>query len=213
MRERRGQPVIKKVKKSSAAPEDASIYKKKYYKVTLLSIDPRKETPESFAIKMSIRLRTPMPRVKQLLKRMPCTLKSGMSVSQANKLFAVMEELGARVKVEDYYLAPGEAGERAAAVDTLASKGTKIGTASSFICPSCGWENEAGSHHCPLCLLIFRREHKAPSAQKQPERQPEDAPPAVDAEPSRDGLVIINTRWLVLAGVLLAVLLAVLILK
>lgn len=211
-----GEPIIKKVKNTSVAtPEDTSIYKKKYYKVVLHAIDPNKETIESFSIKMSIRLRTPMPRVKQILKKLPCTIKTGMNVSQANKLFAVMEELGAKVTVEAYYLKPGKSSDRPPAVAGLATKSTQIGTSSSFNCPSCGWENVSGSDHCPLCLEIFRRPQKsgpnAPGEACSAQTPPEPAPPAPDESPA--GFIIIRRRWIALAAALFLLVLSILLLK
>lgn len=215
-----GEPIIRKVKNTSVAvSEDASIYKKKYYKVVLHSIDRNRETRESFSIKMSIRLRTPMPRVKQLLGTMPCTIKSGLSVSQANKLFAVMEELGAKATIEDYYLTPGKTVACRPAVAGLATRSTQIGSASSFNCPSCGWEIEAGSDHCPLCLEIFRRAPKraagaaADEGREAPDETARHRPQAPPPEKLPHGCIVIQRRWIVLAAALVILVLAVILLK
>jgi hypothetical protein len=225
IKKKSGEPTIKKMKNTSAViPEDSSIYKKKYYKIVLHSIDRHKETPESFSIKMAMRLRTPMPRVKQILRRLPCTIKSGLSVSQANKLFSIMEELGAKVTMEDYFLTPGKSGARAPMVDGLLSKSTQLGNASSFDCPSCGWENEAGADHCVLCLKIFRRPQKKVVSEPSAVEAAADAPadpatgrptiPAAGTQEDRPaGIIIVPRRWIVLAGTLFILLLIILLLK
>jgi ribosomal protein L7/L12 len=213
-------PVIKKIKDAAAMrAEDTAIYKKKYHKVVLHSIDPNKETLESFALKMSLRLRSPLPRVKQLLKRLPCVIKTGMSITQANKLFAVLEELGGKVTIETYFLTPGENSEkhRAGVRNVIMDNGMSI------VCPECEWENEAGSEYCSLCLYLFKKKRKKISASPEPGEAADSAPgpapgrasaPKPGTAPvSAANTAAIPRRWLLLAASFAVLLLLILIIK
>jgi hypothetical protein len=220
MREKVGNPSIKKIRDTSVENEkDASIYRKKYYKVVLQSIDPRKETVDSFAIKMAMRLRTPMSRVKQILHHLPCTVKSGMSVTQANKLYAVMEELGAKARIDSYFLTPGEKTAR----ERRLSEGRGIWARNAhrrkgppLVCPSCEWENEAGSEYCALCLAIFKKKNagvdRIPSADEESAVYPHDAASAVTS-PRFYLLMNLQHRWVLLGALLLILLVALILIK
>ncbi|MBI4720708.1 MAG: hypothetical protein HY770_05730 [Chitinivibrionia bacterium] len=205
-------PVIKKIKDAAAVRvEDAGIYKKKYHKVVLHSIDQNRETIDSFSIKMSMRLRSPLPRVKQLLKHLPCTIKSGMSVTQANKLFAVMEELGGKATIEAYYLTPGEGGE----AKRPGVKGVLVDNGTTVVCPLCEWENETGAEYCSLCLHLFKKKRRAASAVPGQGEAENPVPGAATAEtPAASGnTVVISKRWLLLAASFAVLLLLILAIK
>jgi len=75
--------------------------------VVLESIDLDRESPDSFAIKLAVRTRTPVTRVRQVVSWLPCTVKRGLGVDQANKLRGVLQELGGRVRIESYLETPG----------------------------------------------------------------------------------------------------------
>lgn len=205
-------PVIKKIRDASAVrAEDTAIYKKKYHKVVLHSIDPNKETIESFSIKMSIRLRSPLPHVKQLLKRLPSTVKSGMSVTQANKLFAVLEELGGKATIEAYFLTPGESPE----AKRPGVKSLLVDNGSSIVCPVCEWENETGAEYCSLCLELFKKKRRTASmlpGQGAAGDTVSGTAPAEAPAPAKRALDI-PRRWLFLAASFAVLLLLVLILK
>jgi outer membrane biosynthesis protein TonB len=89
-------------------PEKVSIHSKKYYRVVLESIDPQRENAESFAIKLAMRTRTSLPRVRQVIRKLPKTIKKGLDVQRANKLKTVIEETGGIVRVESYFVTPGD---------------------------------------------------------------------------------------------------------
>ena len=86
-----------------------SVHSKKYYRVVLEKIDRERATIESFTIKLSLRMRTSLPRVKQVARRLPCAIKHSLTVNQANKLKNLLEELGGVVRIESHIVTPGEA--------------------------------------------------------------------------------------------------------
>lgn len=145
------EPKVEKIREYRE--EDPSIYKRRYYRVVLYGIDRARETQESFAIKMAMRLKVPMPRVKQIVANIPCTLKRGMSVAQANRLRTIVEEMGGEASVEDYYEVPG-----ASRVSPERSENAANDESGEKRCPECGWANDPDSTHCALCLKIFKKE-------------------------------------------------------
>ncbi len=187
----------------SKKAEDVSIYAKKYYRVVLEEIDRNKETVESFAIKMSMRLNTPLPRVRSMLKRIPCTVKSGLTITQANKLFAVLEDLGAKASVDSYFLTPGQdprktgglcRGEMEIGRGNLKKGKTKT-------CPSCGWEEDEEAEYCSICLESFKK--KENSQESLPEENPGINPLLAERRPVLRSGSILKPRWMLLAGVVL----------
>lgn len=91
-----------------AMSEKVSIHSKKFYRVVLESIDPQRENVDSFAIKLAMRTRTSLPRVRQVVRNLPKTVKRGLDVRQANRLKTAIEEVGGRARLETYFLTPGE---------------------------------------------------------------------------------------------------------
>ena len=92
--------------------DNFSIHTKRYYLVILEGIDPKRETVESFAIKLSMRTRTTLPRVRQILRNLPYTIKKGVSMAQANRLKNVIEEIGGQVRLEPHFVTPGDGREQ-----------------------------------------------------------------------------------------------------
>lgn len=93
--------------------DNISIHTKRYYLVILEGIDTQRETVESFAIKLSMRTRTTLPRVRQILRNLPYTIKKGLSMAQANRLKNVIEELGGQVRLEPHFVTPRTGREEA----------------------------------------------------------------------------------------------------
>jgi hypothetical protein len=172
---------------------------KRYYKVLLEGIDRDRETVESFALKLSMRLRTPITRVRHIMGRLPATLKEGLTVAQANRLAAVLEELGGVVRVEAYYEIPGQRSGRSTG---LRPKG-EVPAGRRRRCPQCGWEEAPEAEFCSLCLAPFepKREEKLVA------RIPEENPLELDAPGPRESRRFALAPWMWIAAALLLLLL------
>jgi hypothetical protein len=139
--------------------EKLSVSSRKFYRVILESVDSTQETLESFAIKLSMRLRTPFPRVRQVVRNLPHTVKSNLTAAQANRLKAMIEEVGGQVKLETHFATPGET--RLPDPDRNPTE-RDIGDIPPTVkdgkikCPSCGWESEEDAQYCTICLRRFR---------------------------------------------------------
>lgn len=70
------------------------------YKVYLESIDPNQETPATFALKLSMRIRTPLPRVMTIVKNMPAVVGGRLPIRRAKKLAKIIGELGGVARIE-----------------------------------------------------------------------------------------------------------------
>jgi serine/threonine protein kinase len=70
------------------------------YRVYLESIDLNQETPPSFALKLSMRIRSPLPRIMAIVKNMPAAVGGRLSVEKAKKLAKVIHDLGGVARIE-----------------------------------------------------------------------------------------------------------------
>ena len=70
------------------------------YQVILDSIDPNKETPATFALKLSMRIRSPLPRVMAIVKNMPAVVGGRLPVKKAKKLAKIIGDLGGVARIE-----------------------------------------------------------------------------------------------------------------
>jgi hypothetical protein len=214
--------------------QELSIHTKKYYRVILLSIDPEKESPDSFAIKMSIRLRVPMPKVKHLLKYMPCDLKSGLTIQQANKLYHVLQELGGVAEVEQYFLTPGSVAQRSKkkydvnTVDTKSAQSAQSAQSvkpvkpvkpgkQKVICHICGWEEPVDAEFCSICLVKFKEKVEMAKATPASE-EPADNPHVKNVPVIRSSGIpalseLLNNKVFLALGITILALLVLLILK
>ena len=86
--------------------EKFSVHSTKLYRVVLEGIDRNRETPATFALKLAMRMRTPLPRCKQVVRNLPYAIKSGLTASQANRFSSILKELGGEVSVEAYVVGP-----------------------------------------------------------------------------------------------------------
>jgi serine/threonine protein kinase len=84
------------------------------YRVILESLDRTKETPASFALKLSMSIRSPLPRVVGIVKNMPASVGGHLSLRKASKLVHVIQELGGTARMEPE-LAEGRTPEPVAA--------------------------------------------------------------------------------------------------
>ncbi len=182
--------------------DEISIHAKKYFRVILEGINADAETPESFALKLTARMRVSLPRVKSLIGRLPCTVKEHLTAAQANRLKDLLETLGGRVRIEAHLVTPAGAEpvwERQPGRSRLSHAEDR-----NFTCPECGWEAEKGATHCSFCLRKFRDPAARPVSLE--DRVPEKNPLDADWDPSAT-----RTRraWGGVSGYLLLVLLGV----
>jgi serine/threonine protein kinase len=70
------------------------------YKVYLESVDPNMETPATFALKLSMRIRSPLPRVMAIVNNMPAVVGGRLSVKKAKKLAKIIGKLGGVARIE-----------------------------------------------------------------------------------------------------------------
>jgi hypothetical protein len=149
-----------------------TVHTRKFYRVVLEGIDAKVASTESFSIKLSLRMRTPLPRVRQVLRKLPCTIKRGLEADQANRLKAVLESIGGRVHLESYFVTPGQEEPCDGHLQIVPEEPDVVVTQ---VCPSCGREDEAGAKHCSFCL-----ETEDPKASGN---VPDDAEPTVEDVP------------------------------
>jgi len=81
------------------------------YRVILESIDRNMETPASFALKLSMSIRSPLPRVISIVKNMPASVGGHLPLRKAAKLVHVIQKLGGTARLEPE-LTEGAARER-----------------------------------------------------------------------------------------------------
>lgn len=70
------------------------------YRVYLEGIDLSKETPPSFALKLSMRIRTPLPRVMAIVKNMPAVVAGRLPLKKAKRLAKVIHDMGGIARIE-----------------------------------------------------------------------------------------------------------------
>jgi hypothetical protein len=138
--------------------ERITIHTKKFYRVILEGIDTDTETPDSFAVKLSVKVHVPLARAQLVARCLPYTAKSGLNTEQANRLKTLLEEIGGKTRVEPYFVTPqdpvaadGPAGERAG------------GGKTPVLCPECGAEQPSGAAYCSFCLRKFRNGSSRPA--------------------------------------------------
>ena len=69
-------------------------------RVMLVDIKREIETPDSFAIKFSLLTKTPLPKVKQMVRSLPVTIWSGKGRGKAERILSVIDEAGGRGGIE-----------------------------------------------------------------------------------------------------------------
>jgi len=70
------------------------------YKVYLESIDLNQETAATFALKLSMRIRSPLPRIMAIVKNMPALVGGRLRIRKAKKLAKIIDELGGVARIE-----------------------------------------------------------------------------------------------------------------
>lgn len=132
------------------------------YRVILEAIDREIETPDTFALKLSIRLKSPVVRMRQLVSRAPCTVAQRLPYKKARWLMQVIEELGGTARLEVVVeAAPAEVEKPTPAVSKELAKPLERRSATGgILCPRCGWEEEPDARFCSLCLQHFNKTDK-----------------------------------------------------
>jgi tRNA A-37 threonylcarbamoyl transferase component Bud32 len=124
------------------------------YRVVLESIDSARDNEASFALKMSMKLRTPLPRIKSLVRNMPARIADQIPYKRALHLAKLVEEMGGKVRLD---VCPSQG-------PVSSSEGGKTAPSDSSrngrTCPACGWVEEYDAEFCSVCLKSFTRSKK-----------------------------------------------------
>jgi serine/threonine protein kinase len=182
-----GNPGQETAPRASAQPPRAEAE----YRVIIESIDRDAETVDTFALKLSLRLKAPLPRMRSLVACAPCTVAQRLPYKKAKWLESVIVELGGTARVEELPATPPASarttsGEPAAAKPPSRPDLERRTTSGGIICPRCGWEEEADAKFCSLCLRRFNKTDKIDVRSFQSADNPEENPLA--ASPGREGL-------------------------
>jgi hypothetical protein len=157
------------------------------YRVVLSAIDRSVETTETFALKLSLRLKSPLPRMRSLIARTPCTVAQRLPYKKAKWLESILVELGGEVRLEEFVEAkpvgvtkePSDAKQEAIIKNVQQERLTSSG---GIICSRCGWEEDADAKFCSLCLRRFNKTDKidvrALETLDNPEKNPLSLPDA-----------------------------------
>ncbi|MCI0453009.1 MAG: serine/threonine protein kinase [Candidatus Latescibacteria bacterium] len=180
------------------------------YRVILETIDRQIETPDTFALKLSIRLKSPVVRMRQLVSRAPCTMAQRLPYKKARWLQKVIEELGGTARLEVVVDAPPVVEEKPAAQTSKEiAKPLERRTANGgILCPRCGWEEEPDARFCSLCLQHFNKTDKidAPNFADRPGFDDPEENPLSDGEgprpaPAVETSAFPSNRTLLIVGV------------
>ncbi len=164
------------------------------YLVILQAIDPNVETAETFALKLSMRLKSPLPRMRSLVSRAPCIIMQRIPYKKARWLISVIEELGGTARLEvidDRVPTPDAPGPESTLRSDPAGKTVeRRSTTGGILCPRCGWEEEADARFCSICLRLFDKTDKIDvpgmhSGFANPSENPLDGQPAAPAAAAR----------------------------
>ncbi|NIM19441.1 MAG: hypothetical protein GTO51_03565 [Candidatus Latescibacteria bacterium] len=202
-----------------------------FFRVILEDIDPRRETAETFAIKLAMQTRTPVTRINHIVRNLPYPIKSGLTMSQANKFAGILENLGGKVSLSSYTVRPGQEDfthgtqwKRAGLqrmdgdlADLVADPLGELqeGGEKGLACSNCGWTNKDESEYCVFCYEKFKR--KRLTLDELRERRPKVNPLAFkddddtdDEEETESSDASFNQRLILLGGLILVLLILIL---
>jgi serine/threonine protein kinase len=131
------------------------------YRVVLTSIDRSVENTETFALKLSMRLKSPLPRMRSLVARTPCAVVQRVPYKKAKWLESVLMELGGQVRLEELTepVAPPPS-KTPSEPKQDATQGARRSSSGGILCSRCGWEEESDAKFCSLCLAPFNKTDK-----------------------------------------------------
>jgi tRNA A-37 threonylcarbamoyl transferase component Bud32 len=160
------------------------------YRVVLEAIDREVETPDTFALKLSIRLKSPVTRMRQLVSRAPCVVAQRLPYKKARWLAKVIEELGGTARLDVVVDAAPVVEEKAAPVEAPSATPKPLErrtTSGGILCPRCGWEEEPDARFCSLCLQHFNKTDKidAPNFASRPGFDDPEENPHSDGDTAR----------------------------
>jgi len=148
------------------------------YAVYLEGIDRYQETAESFALKLSMRIKMPLPRAKGLVRGAPTRIAGHLPMKKAKKLLAVLKGLGGEARLEMEAAAaprrepdpeptpdPQRKPHRPGALPQDRERGPAgeldyqpEGRPGEYqICAKCGWEEAWDARFCSVCRHPFDR--------------------------------------------------------
>lgn len=123
------------------------------YRVVLESFDTERENDASFALKLSMKLRSPLPHIRGIVRNRPSRLTGKLPYAQAVNVANAVEKLGGRVRME------------VCAPDRSASDAGRGGqprvrrkVPGGRTCPECGWVEDPDAMFCSVCLHRFEGE-------------------------------------------------------
>ncbi len=113
----------------------------KSYRVILEDISSGIETTDSFAIKFSLLIKTPISKMKHVVRHLPAPIWSGQGRSRAEHILALIEEAGGKGKVVEIGGAPS------------AAPGEPVKPAKSdSSCRWCGYPLKDEEKRCGFCM-------------------------------------------------------------
>jgi tRNA A-37 threonylcarbamoyl transferase component Bud32 len=152
------------------------------YRVVLTSIDLSVETVETFALKLSMRLKSPLPRMRSLVARTPCAVAQRLPYKKAKWLQSVLVELGGVVRIEEFVepvtpvpdsKTPSEPKQNVSERHAGAERRTSGG---GILCSRCGWEEDAHAKFCSICLQRFNKTDKLDARALETTHNPRENP-------------------------------------
>ena len=164
------------------------------YRVVLESIDRSIETADSFALKLAMRLKSPVPRMRSLVSHTPCVVVQRLPYKKARWLESVLVELGGTVRVEEVVVPvepprPEVTPEPKSDASSIAGA-RRRNNKSGIVCSRCGWEEESNAVFCSLCLNRFNKTDKINIRGFPSLENPAENPLAIG-----EGQVGIVSRW------------------
>lgn len=116
------------------------------YRVVLESFDTSRENAASFALKLSMKLRLPLPRASQLVRCAPSRLAEGLAYDKAIRLARAIESLGGSVRLD--VCSEKQPEDKPAPAKTASGKDGRT-------CGSCGWVEDLDAGFCSMCHEPF----------------------------------------------------------
>jgi hypothetical protein len=108
-------------------------------RVMLVDIKREIETPDSFAIKFSILTKTPLPKVKHMIRTLPVTLWKGEGRAKAERILSIIDEAGGKGSIEEETQPEPASAPEAAPVERP-------------VCRYCGFPLKEGDTRCEFCM-------------------------------------------------------------